>query len=97
MAKNQNIKQKQYCNRFNKDFINGPHKNSKVKNFFKFRVLSKEHRYQLKGLSMAKTGTTVAKKKKKPPKGIWGYDPMYKINTLINGRREKHIMQNYSR
>ena len=23
--KNQNIKQKQYCNRFNKDFKNGPH------------------------------------------------------------------------
>ena len=28
--KNQNIKQKQYCNKFNKDFKNGPHqKNSK--------------------------------------------------------------------
>ena len=24
-AKNQNIKQKQYCNKFNKDFKNGPH------------------------------------------------------------------------
>ena len=23
--KNQNIKQKQYCNEFNKDFLNGPH------------------------------------------------------------------------
>ena len=23
--KNQNIKQKQYCNKFNKDFLNGPH------------------------------------------------------------------------
>ena len=23
--KNQNIKQKQYCNKFNKDFKNGPH------------------------------------------------------------------------
>ena len=23
--KNENIKQKQYCNRFNKDFKNGPH------------------------------------------------------------------------
>ena len=32
--KNQNVKQKQCCNKFNKDFINGPHKNSKVKNFF---------------------------------------------------------------
>ena len=24
-AKNHNIKQKQYCNKFNKDFKNGPH------------------------------------------------------------------------
>ena len=24
--KNQNIKQKQYCNKFNKDFQSGPHK-----------------------------------------------------------------------
>ena len=24
-SKNQNIKQKQYCNEFNKDFKNGPH------------------------------------------------------------------------
>ena len=23
--KNQNVKQKQYCNKFNKDFKNGPH------------------------------------------------------------------------
>lgn len=44
--------------------------------------MSKEHRSQLKGLSVAKTGTTVAKT------GIWGYDPMYRINTLINGERE---------
>ena len=30
--KNQNIKQKQYCNKFNKDFKNGPHqKNLKKK------------------------------------------------------------------
>ena len=26
MPKNQNIKQKQYCNKFNKDFKNGSHK-----------------------------------------------------------------------
>ena len=26
--KNQNIKQKQYCNKFNKDFKNGPHQNN---------------------------------------------------------------------
>ena len=31
--KNQNIKQKQYCNKFNKDFENGPHqKTLKKKN-----------------------------------------------------------------
>ena len=24
-AKNQNIKYKQYCNKFNRDFLNGPH------------------------------------------------------------------------
>ena len=27
--KNQNIKQKQYCNKFNKDFKNGPHEKKK--------------------------------------------------------------------
>ena len=31
--KNQNIKQKQYCNKFNKDFKNGPHQ--KIKSFKK--------------------------------------------------------------
>ena len=61
--------------------------------FLKFRVLSKEHRSQLRGLSVAQNGTTEAKKKK----GIWGYDPMYKINIPINGRREKHLTLNYSR
>ena len=30
--KNQNIKQKQYCNKFNKDFKNGPHKKKSLKN-----------------------------------------------------------------
>ena len=29
--KNQNIKQKQYCNKFNKDFLNGPHQKQKSK------------------------------------------------------------------
>ena len=29
--KNQNIKQKQYCNEFNKDFRNGPHQKSLLK------------------------------------------------------------------
>ena len=28
---NQNIKQKQYCNKFNEDFKNGPHQKKKVK------------------------------------------------------------------
>ena len=28
---NQNINQKQYCNKFNKDFKNGPHKTLKKK------------------------------------------------------------------
>ena len=27
--KNQSVKQKQYCNKFNKDFKNGPHKKKK--------------------------------------------------------------------
>ena len=29
--KNQNIKQKQYCNKFNKDFKNGPHQKKNLK------------------------------------------------------------------
>ena len=29
--KNQNLKQKQYCNKFNKDFKNGPHQEKKKK------------------------------------------------------------------
>ena len=28
--KNQNIKQKQYCNKFNQDFKNGPHLKKKI-------------------------------------------------------------------
>ena len=32
--KNQNIKQKQYCNKFNKDLKNGPHQND-LKNWGK--------------------------------------------------------------
>ena len=27
--KNKNIKQKQYCNKFNEDFLNGPHQQQK--------------------------------------------------------------------
>ena len=30
--KNQNIKQKQYCNKFNKDSLNGTHKKNVLKN-----------------------------------------------------------------
>ena len=30
--KNQKVKQKQYCNEFNKDFKNGPHQKKKKKN-----------------------------------------------------------------
>ena len=32
--KNQNIKQKQYCNKFNQDFKNGPHQKKKKQSFF---------------------------------------------------------------
>ena len=32
--KNQNIKQKQYCNKFNKGFKNGPHQKKSLKKFF---------------------------------------------------------------
>ena len=31
--KNQNIRQKQYCNKFSKDFKNGPHQKKSLKNF----------------------------------------------------------------
>ena len=30
-SKNQNVKQKQYCNKFKKDFKNGPHKKKQLK------------------------------------------------------------------
>ena len=33
--KNQNVKQKQYCNKFNEDFKNGPHQKSLKKEKFK--------------------------------------------------------------
>ena len=39
-TKHQNIKQKQYCNKFNKDFKNGPHQ----KNLFKKRTKTKVSR-----------------------------------------------------
>ena len=38
-TKNQNRKQKQYCNKFNKDFKNDPHQKKKKKMFRK-RILS---------------------------------------------------------
>ena len=31
--KNQNIKQKQYCNKFNKEFKNGPHQKNLKQNY----------------------------------------------------------------
>ena len=31
LPKNQNIKRKQYCNKFNKDFKNGPHQKKSLK------------------------------------------------------------------
>ena len=36
--KNQNIKQKQYCNKFNKDFKNGPHQKKSSKKIAWSRV-----------------------------------------------------------
>ena len=38
--RNQNIKQKQYCNKFNKDFKNGPHQK---KNLKKKKTKNKKH------------------------------------------------------
>ena len=35
--KNQNIKQKQHCNKFNNDFKNGPHQKKKKKIFKKIK------------------------------------------------------------
>ena len=37
--KNQNIKQKQYCNKFNKDFKNGPHQKKKKKGGYDSNLL----------------------------------------------------------
>ena len=39
-SKNQNIKQKQYCNKFSKDFKNGPH--LKKKKFLRKKVTGLE-------------------------------------------------------
>ena len=41
--KNQNIKQKQYCNKFNKDFKSGPHEKKKIKK--KERIVSMSQDY----------------------------------------------------
>ena len=40
--KKQNIKQKQYCNKFNNDFKNGPHQKHLLKKWFCFEKLEKE-------------------------------------------------------
>ena len=37
--KKQNIKQKQYCNKFNKDFKNDPHKKRPLKKYFAIGIL----------------------------------------------------------
>ena len=38
--KNQNIKQKQYCNKFNEDFKNGPHQKIFKKKIFFFKSVN---------------------------------------------------------
>ena len=38
MAKNQNIKREQYCNKFNKAFKNGPHQKKFLKKKIKSRI-----------------------------------------------------------
>ena len=43
--KNQNIKQKQYCNKFNKDFIkNGPHQENLEKKMFYLKEIDNEQK-----------------------------------------------------
>ena len=42
--KNQNIKQKQYCNKFNKDFKNDPHPKKKIFKNLKKRTTKKTHK-----------------------------------------------------
>jgi len=37
--KKQNIKQKRYCNKFNKDFKNDPHKKRPLKKYFAIGIL----------------------------------------------------------
>ena len=49
--KNQNIKQKQYCNKFNKDFKNGIHQKKifkEIKNKLKWQKYIKKKKKQLK-------------------------------------------------
>ena len=40
--KNQNIKQKQYCKKFNKDFKNGPHQKKKKKERKKEKIFKEK-------------------------------------------------------
>ena len=57
--KNQNIKQKQYCNKFNKDFKNGPHQ--KKKKIFKKKIQNN-----------SSTGYTVCQaQRKRKARGPW--------------------------
>ena len=41
--KNQNINQKQYCNKFNKDFNDGAHKKKSLKKIENFKTIREEH------------------------------------------------------
>ena len=45
--KNQNIKQKQYCNKFSRDFKNGPHQKKKKKVYLSCLLLFKEEQFRL--------------------------------------------------
>ena len=48
--KNQNIKQKQYCNKFNKDFKNGPHQKKIYKKERKYKVRIKGRKDHVLGV-----------------------------------------------
>ena len=52
--KNQNIKQKQCCNKFNKDFENGPHTKVKVKVAQAYPTLCNPTDYPVHGILQAR-------------------------------------------
>ena len=45
--KNRKIKQKQYCSKFNKDFLKIPHQNKNLKKIYKLRALEHSHHHLL--------------------------------------------------